>query len=222
MRRTSLFRSVALLALGAVAAVATFFATTGVSTGQRPLGPEPLTPAERAASFQPGPPWDGRGVGRWSQADLQAFADYPLLWPGEIVGGYHLQAVGRSRAAAPAGHRLHDMVTLIYGRCTPDGDEPRCPAPLTVHVVPACAVRPHDVAEAARAGLPQAVRGGARLQRLTDGSLLLWTGSVTVSITPMADPALGEQALQQLRGVGRLLASLRASDPLPAPDEPRC
>jgi hypothetical protein len=184
-----------------------------------------MTAQQRVERFQPGAAWQGRGRGPLSQADLDAFADYPLVWLGESFGGYHLQAVGRSKYDAPPGipnARAHDMVTFIYGDCTPAPGAHGCMAPASVQIQPACLLRPEHVADRVKAGAAETVRGGGRMQRFTDGYVLIWVGRVVVRISVVADPSLIDEAVRQLRGIGRLNAALGPGRPLTPPDFRGC
>jgi hypothetical protein len=231
MKVRASMRAAALLGIAALGFLMAF-ALTGRATGQpgpggtpgEPHGPGLLTAAERAARFHPGPPWNGQGRGRWSQADLERSRDFPVYWPGERVGIYNLQAVGHSGGTVPPGRaadRPREVVTLIYGTCTPEPDVDRCQAPVTVHIRPVCFVRPAEIAEQVKAGREQPARGSARLQRFADGSAVLWTDRAMISIVAPAGPQLVGQVVAQLRRAGAPAAST-AGQRLAAPDRSGC
>ena len=234
MRMGTLLRAGFLATVGIVAFAGAFLITTRTGTGQpapggapgEPHGPQVLSPQERGERFHPGPAWNGRGRGPWPQAELEGFRDYPRFWPWERAGEYNLQAIGRSRQPAPANAplaRSQDVVTLIYGLCSPEPEtEDRCPAPVTVHIRPICIVRPEQIPEHVRAGRPETVRGAARLQRFDDGSLVLWTETVMISVVAPADPALAGQVVAQLRRATVGQTARQAGQPLPAPDFRGC
>jgi hypothetical protein len=216
----------AILLFGAVFAIS--FAVTAVTTATQtpqPSGPGLLSPEEKASRFQAGEPWDGRGAGDLTEADLLRFADFPVLWFGAEVLGYNLQAILREKYDPPVGVPLakgQDRVTLIYGRCTLGDDESRCPTPLAIHLQPACLVRPEEIAGAmqARPALRE-VRGGALVQKFIDGHVQLWTDGVTVTIHPTADPGRADELVGLLQGMGRT-ANLQPGADLPRPNFEGC
>jgi hypothetical protein len=227
MRARVSMRVAVLLAIAALG-FAVAFGLTSRATGQpgpggtpgEPHGPGLLTAQELAERFHPGPPWNGQGSGRLAQADLEQLRGFPAYWPGERVGIYNLQAVGHADGATPsgrAGNRPREVVTLIYGTCTPEPGLDRCQAPVTVHIRPACFVRPEEVPEQAKAGRAQSARGGARFQRFADGSAVLWTERAMISIVAPADPQLVGQVVAQLRradaGAGAAAAGQRLRQP---------
>lgn len=199
--------------------------------------PPPMSPEERARRFQAGPLWDGKGKGSMTQADLDSFGDYPLFWLGETFGGFNLYAVNHIKYARsypvllgggpntpPTPVNLppeHDEVTFTYGDCTPPPGASACSPPVSIIVEPGCQLRPEWVADRVKGGPPEEVRGRARLQRFGDGHVQLWFGRVTISIYTSGDPALIDQAVQQLRGVGRT-AGVGPGDPLDPPDFGGC
>lgn len=210
MRAKSLQRAGGMI-IAFVAAVVTVLLVSRAVAGEQARPPSSRRPTlsaeERAKRFQPGPAWDRVGKGSMGQEDIETFSDYSLLWLGETFAGYNLQRVERSTYAG------RDEVTLIYGTCILP-EEPRgadglplrrvaCAAPVTVHVEPNCQTRPEGLAPGVRKGPPETVRGQGQLQRFGDGHVRLWTERVSIFIDTTADPALVDQAVQQLRGVGR-------------------
>lgn len=194
-----------------------------------------------ASNYGPGPAWDGKGGGRWSehrmtQRDLERFGDYPLYWLGESFAGYNLQQVDRI-----AG------VFFAYGECkvTP------CHHPASVQVRSSCdEPRPELVMGSLTS--PRTLttaRGGALVVRYGDGHVHLWTGRASISIYAHGDKEqiaeaveqlgrtggdarphtaavlvaerMAGQALHELRGVGAN-AAVRAGADLPPPDFSAC
>jgi hypothetical protein len=214
-------------AVASTAFVVTLLLANQIAKGQQgtgrpgsvgaPDGPPVLSPQERATHYQAGSPWDGkaRGRGSWNKQELDDFAEFPLFWLGESFAGYHLQLVERMKYPAGTGHpstRGANFVAYTYGTC--DSSAGRCVAPVTVIVEPGCHVRPDMIAERAKAGSLEVVRGGARMLRFADGHVRLWTGRVTIYISVAADPSLVDQGVQSIRGVGRLNNMLRSDQPL--------
>jgi hypothetical protein len=203
----------------------------GLALGDRPhKGTAPgsvtaptLPPEERGRYYHPGPPWDGKGKGPMTQAQLEAFSDYELLWLGQSFAGYNLQWVGHLRGGpGDDGAPAWDAVTFIYGTCTPySAEEPSCPAPITIHVRPLCALTPERVGQGVRASGVEVVRGGARLLRFRDGHVILWTGNVSVEVHLIGAPERIDEAVQALRGLGPL-TTVREGQPLPAPAFASC
>lgn len=182
-----------------------------------------MSAEERATRFQAGEPWQGKGQHQGiSQEEAERFPDYPLLWLGERFAGYNLQAIVRQKYDPPAGipaHEAMNSVGFAYGDCTiPEGGR-ACPVPLVVMIEPACLTRPESIATGMRAGPLESVRGGAQLLRFRDGHVRLWTGRVSISIDAPVDPALVDQALQELRGLN---VALPVSAPLAPPDFSGC
>ncbi len=93
--------------------------------------------------------------------------------------------------------------------------------PIVVNILPACKKRPDLIADEAKAGLPEPVRGGAQLQRFRDGHIRLWTGRVSILIDAPADQSLTDQIVRELRAMNRMNTA-RSGDQLPAPDLSGC
>jgi hypothetical protein len=60
------------------------------------------------------------------------------------------------------------------------------------------------------------------MQRFAEGYVMIWTGRIAVRVSVVADPTLIDEAVKQLRGVGRLNAVLGAGRPLDPPDFRGC
>jgi hypothetical protein len=190
----------------------------------------PMTTVERLARFQAGDPWRGQGKTGLTQQQVDTFPDYRLFWLGESFAGYNLQGIVRAKyeppsAIPPQYAHGEDVVSFVYGTCKPDPGFSRCVVPAQVQVRPICVVRPDHILPTAKVGAPQATRSSAQLQRLPEGSVILWTGRVSVQVTVSADPTLVDQAVAQLRTVGAGQASLPtigAGQALPPPDFTGC
>lgn len=239
-RRTRQVVAAAIVAF-VVAFAAVLVADRAVAQGPAAAPPAPprraMPPEERARRYHPGPTWDGVGRGRLTQADVDNFSDYPLFWLGESFGGFNLYAVNRTKYARPGPVALatgpntppkplnlppeQDEVTFTYGDCTRPPGASSCSPPVSIIVESGCQVRPEWVADRVKAGPPQEVRGQARLQRFGDGHVRLWVGRVSIRIETSGDPALIDQAVQQLRGAGRV-AGLGAGQSLGPPDFSGC
>lgn len=192
---------------------------------ENPIAPPTLSAEEREARFHPGPPWQGKGNDQGiSQQEAENFADYPLFWLGESFAGYNLQSIIRQKyTPSPPipSHEAMDSVGFSYGDCTIQPESSSCPVPIVVMIEPACLERPEMIADMAKAGPLETVRGGARLQRFHDGHARLWTGQVSIFLDATADPALVDRMVQELHGIG-LNREVQAGTPLPAPDFSGC
>lgn len=160
------------------------------------------------------------GHGPFSAEELKAFSEFPLLWLGESFAGYNLQWAGHIERGEPGARDAWNAVTFIYGTCTPyDETEPSCPAPVTVHVRPACSVTPSSILPGVVRSTER-VRGGAELVRFRDGHVMLWTGDVSVEIHLLARPEAVDEAIAALRGLGAGATPPGAA--LPSPRLERC
>jgi hypothetical protein len=188
-----------------------------------PVAVPTLAPEERGRYYHPGPPWDGRGKGPMTQAQLESFGDYELLWLGDSFAGYNLQWIGHMQAGpSDDGAPGWDAVTFVYGTCTPySQEEPSCPAPITLHVRPLCTLLPERIAQGVRASTVETVRGDARLLRFRDGHVIVWTGNVSVELHLLGAPERIGEAVQALRGVGPGARAM-AGQALPAPAFASC
>jgi hypothetical protein len=171
--------------LGGYAGVSIVTSTEAQDPGKsQVVVPRPtLTPQEKERFFQPGDPWDGKGVDL-TEAEASAFADYPLYWFGPSFRGFNLQTIQHVKYTAPEGATpaTMDRFTFIYGRCTPDEGQNRCAPPAYIHVQPACAVKPEVVMEQARSSPLRTLNDGALLQHFFDGHVMIWTGNVSIDI----------------------------------------
>lgn len=188
-------------------------------------GPPPMPAEERQKRFHPGPPWQGKGNDQGiSQEEAENFADYPLFWLGESFAGYNLQSIIRQKYTPPPpipAHEAMDNVGFSYGECTIHPESNSCPAPLVVMTEPACLNRPEGLANRVKDGSMEIVRGGAPLQRFSDGHVRLWTGQVSIFLDAPADPALVDRMVQELHGIG-INRAAQAGTPLSAPNFSGC
>lgn len=179
-------------------------------------------PSPREAVLTPGAAWDGQGASGLSEADAAQFDAYPLLWLGPTFGGYHLQAIVRQEAAAPAGAPAHaavDSVSFLYGECAVPTNAISCAAPLTLHVEPGCMARPEWTAGVATA---TTARGEALLRTFPDGHIRLWTGTISVYLNAVGNAELTRAAVNHLTGLNALAAPITAGSALAAPDHSAC
>jgi len=132
--------------------------------------------------------------------DARRFDDYPVYWVGESFQGLPLTTVSRMDYPGKWPGEVYNLpwheVAFAYGDCEIGPGEESCAVPVSVHVRPYCEVPQEVVAEGAKAGSPEVVRG-AVVQRLSGGSLQLWTGDITISIAA-TDEGLLTPAVQNL------------------------
>lgn len=114
----------------------------------------------------------------------QRAAGYRLYWDGRSLQGLALTDVLRSP----------DSTTLIYGTCTPVGEEPSCTPPLQIEVASICASNALllDVRPSARF----AARGVSVLD-YGEGQIELATG--TSNVVVRASRAIARRAISALR-----------------------
>lgn len=190
-----------------------------------PSEPPSMPAEEREKRFHPGPPWQGKGNDQGiSQEEAENFAEYPLFWLGESFAGFNLQSIIRQKYTPPPpipSHEAMDSVGFSYGDCTIQPGSSSCPVPFVVMIEPVCLVRPEMIADMAKSGPLETVRGEARLQRFHDGHARLWTGRVNIFLQAPAGPALVDRMIQELHGFG-INRALQAGTPLSAPDFSGC
>lgn len=230
MQRLGQHRRLRLIVTGLGAAIVGFALVVGIGVGLTPGRtsgypgtPQALSATERAQRFQPGNAWTGQGRQGISQAEAERFADYPLFWLGDRYAGFHLRAIHHEQFRPPPGvpdRYAREGVSFSYGDCTIPEGYSACPIPLVVSIEPGCRVRPEMIAETARAGRLETVRGAALQLRFRDGHVRLWTGAVSITVDAPADPALIDQMVQDLHGMGRNRSI--AAAPLAAPDFSGC
>ena len=194
-----LVRPALLLTLGFLG---TLVVVTSSARGQapppqgKPVWPAMATvaPDVHAKLFQPGAPWDGSAQhGRWSRDQLETFQDYPVYAFRDQVMGYNLQGADRLLSDTPYdrmrwGGRPRDEVTLIYGTCPSSEIDEGCYPPASVLIRPLCALRPEQF-PTAPAGLgPRKLENGAIAQPLPDGAVIVWTNTVSIRISTIAQP----------------------------------
>jgi hypothetical protein len=187
----------------------------------------PLTPEERADRYRPGPPWDGKGrAGKQpnfrTQAEMEAFADFPLFWLGPEFGGYNLTIIEHVKSEQPSRPGLDalNQVGFLYGECNLRGQD-SCPIPITFLVESACASLPAESLAGGQALSSETVRGGAQLVRYAHTGVRLWTGRSSIVLHAIAAPERTDEAIQAIRGFG-LNRAIGPGDPLPPPDLTGC
>lgn len=219
-------RFLVLTLLGAGLAFATLTGLQAASPGAMGRGgdsPQPqatMSPQDREAMFGPGDSWDGGAAAdKMGRAELEAFAPFPLYWWGEDHDGYRLQSARHVSYEAPAdipNGRDWNAVTFIYGACTPDDGEDRCPVPAALHVHSICALRPEMIPNFMKSGPEVQLDGGAILQPLTNaGQAIVWTGSASIDVHYLADPDSIVDATRALRPIS-------GAEPLASPDLSGC
>jgi len=166
--------------------------------------------------------------GTLSLEEAKEFKEFPVYWLGESFQDLPLERISRyvwSDPSADSGglDQSQDRFTLIYGKCTiPVGqDDGGCPVPLQVGITPYCKVPPDIVADTVKNGDFFELRGAKALWVLAESTLLLWTGTVHVSISsPMGKDVVQAAAEQLVRLNGNGTES--ASDDLPSDGELTC
>lgn len=187
--------------------------------------PTQLSQDEVSSRFAPGNSWNGVGSGNWSMAAAEEFADFPLMWLGSELEGYHLRAIDRYQYSGPENlpaQQRGNVVIFGYGDCVVDktAEHPTCPEPLAVRIEPSCVVRPDAVSQTVALSRDNA-RGGAELVKFRDGHATLWTGRAMITVQAPGQPALVDAAVVALRGLGRSVESVAGAD-LAEPDWKGC
>lgn len=168
-------------------------------------------------TYSPGSPWDGKGMGPWSMDDVEAFDDYDIYWVGPAFGPYNLQAVGHTEYdGAPDGHD-QDMVSFMYGRCTPPPGADSCSVPGTIQIQPICLVPP-GLLPMSEGDRREVMGDGAVFQRSPRGTAHIWTGGVTITLSAPADATLVDDVIRGLR----IANPEHAHQPLTGPDLSKC
>jgi hypothetical protein len=155
--------------------------------------------------------------------DMRKFKEFPVYWLGESFQGLPLVAV--QRIDDPGGfpgkpyNDPRNEVAFLYGDCTIAPGESSCPVPLNIVIRPYCDVPPEVVADAAKTGPPEEIRG-AVVQRMGESHMQLWTSNVSITIAA-TDPAIDDAAAQNLV---RLNGDKPSSpeEPLGPPDQIEC
>jgi hypothetical protein len=145
----------------------------------------PRPPAERVDAG-PAVPTPRTG---WTIEEAEAFHEYPVLWLGESFDAMPVTGITRLQSSEPPGVPAPDtdMVTVVYGDCTPAGTPPTCVPPVQIVSTPYC-LRPQSLAAPeVLAGEPFELRG-AVAQWVGPGhaTLVLYGGQSTVTIIATA------------------------------------
>jgi hypothetical protein len=162
------------------------------------------------------------GPGVTTVDDIRQFEEFPVYWLGESFQGLPLTAVHRmdypgAFPGKPYNDPWHE-VRFIYGTCTAAPGQSSCPVPLSVSIRPYCEVPPEIVADAAKTGPPEEIRG-AMVQR-TGKSMRVWTGNVSIGIAATDDALLDEAVRNLVRLNGDKPSS--PEEALGPPDQVEC
>jgi hypothetical protein len=159
----------------------------------------------------------------WTLEDARQFKEFPVYWLGESFQGLSLERVARMDYPGRWPGEIYNLpwheVTFIYGSCTIPPGESSCVVPLSVSIRPYCEVPPEIVADAAKTGPPEEIRG-ALAQRMGESHIQLWTSNVTVAIDATEGALLDEAVRNLVRLNGDKPSS--PEEPLGAPDEIEC
>jgi hypothetical protein len=110
-------------------------------------------------------------------------------------------------------------VSFTYGKCTIPPGESSCPVPLTIAIRPYCEVPPEIVADAAKTGPPEEIRG-AVVQRMGESRMQLWTDNVSIGIATTDETLVDEVARNLVRLNGDKPSS--PEEALGPPDQIEC
>jgi hypothetical protein len=136
----------------------------------------------------------------WSVENAREFKDFSVYWAGESFQGLPLVAVHRIDYPGRWPGEIYNVpwheVSFDYGDCAIPPGEESCTVPLTIAIRPYCEVPPEIVADAAKTGPPEEIRG-AVAQRMGKPHMQLWTGNVSISIDA-TDEALVDEAARNL------------------------
>jgi hypothetical protein len=153
--------------------------------------------------------------GTWTVYELERFRGFPVYWLGESYQGLPLTDIAYVRDAGPPdGSRPPvEYVALVYGTCEIPAGAPEetagCAPPIQVITDPFCLNRPSWLAQAARVGSPETLRG-ALAQHTQSGNLHVYTADATIVVFASAGPEAAEQAVMALRGANALGAARAA------------
>jgi hypothetical protein len=153
----------------------------------------------------------GRGAGQNADvARAEQFASLPLYWVGPRFEKWDL-------ATIQGLNRSGDVVSFIYGTCTPrGGEQPSCTAPFEIQIVPLCFHL--DVVASAPVSKRRRVRG-APVGRNPDGAPVLFTQRIQVKVYrgEGSDAGLPLRVLHRLRSINRVPPVIDADDTITPP-----
>lgn len=118
------------------------------------------------------------GTREWQQADVQSFQDFPVYWLGADFEGLKLTRIIR-HISPPTVPVQENLVLLIYGDCTPQGDT-GCSPPLSIRLERTCA-RPRESFAAQSFDAPHIPIRGLDAARVS-GHLRMWTPQTAITI----------------------------------------
>jgi hypothetical protein len=136
------------------------------------------------------------------------FEEFPLYWVGESFEDLELQAI----QLGPA-----EFVTLIYGECTPKGENhPTCVPPLQIQIMPLCLHL--GFATSAPRWKERQIRGAP--VGVVDSAPVLFTAATQVKVYrgERSDAGLPMRALRALRSLNDVEPVIGPDDTIPAPD----
>jgi len=151
-------------------------------------------------------------TGNMGLAEAQAFSEYPVYWLGEEFAGLRVTHIDRVYYEHPPGVGLppSDMITIVYGDCTPHGTPPTCVRPISITTSSSC-TRPQELtARAAKEGEPFSLRSATA--EWVSGSLVIYAGDATVNIiaatdNPREDALAAASSLRSMNALGATTAS---------------
>jgi hypothetical protein len=152
------------------------------------------------------------GGSKASMADIEAattFDGFPLYWLGESFDKWDLAHVDGLDYDS-------QIVTFIYGDCTPHGGEqPSCTPPLQVQVSPLCSHL--DVVARAPIWKQREIRGAP--VGTIDSAPVLFTRRAQVKVYRGEGSRPGDtmRALRALRSINQVPPVIAASGPIPGP-----
>jgi len=163
-----------------LAPIVGFLAAYSLLSGAAALADRGMSNVAPAASA-------GDVTGNLGLAEAQAFDGYPVYWLGEEFEGLRVTHINRLYYEHPPGVPLppSDMITVIYGDCTPQGTPPTCVPPISIVTSSYCSRPQEQTAAAAKQGEPFAMRDATA--EWVSNSLVIYAGDATVNIIAATD-----------------------------------
>ncbi len=149
---------------------------------------------------------------RDSGGDIEAareFDAFPLYWVGERVEKWDLTTIDGLDYPS-------QIVTFIYGDCTPhDGEQPSCTPPFQIQVSPLCA----HLSDVARAPVWRRRRIRGAPVGTIDSAPVLFTRSAQVKVYrgEGSYPGLTIRVLRAVRSINRVPPVITSTAPIPPP-----